>query len=61
MKKKLKVYICGNDLLDLNLGATDVTLYPTMESLKSIKSCWKECGIIEIDLSNYKVKVKGSL
>lgn len=41
-------FICGNDELDLSLGATDVVIYPTIEALKKAKKCVDECGVVEV-------------
>lgn len=46
----IKGYICGTDITDVNLGATDVVIYPSIEELKKKRSCWEECGIVEIEL-----------
>lgn len=48
--KKLKGYICGNDPLDISIGATDIIIYPSIEALKKERTCWDECGIIEITI-----------
>ena len=41
-------FICGNDDLDLNLGATDVVIYPTIDALKKARKCVDECGVVEV-------------
>ncbi len=58
---KSKGYICGTDPMDVTLGASDVVIYSSIKALKKKRSCWKECGILEIDLSKLTVKVKGTL
>lgn len=58
--KKLKGYICGNDPLDFSLGAKDVVVYPTIEALKEKRTCWKECGILELEIKP-KLILKGTL
>ncbi len=58
MKKKLKGYICGTDITDIFLGANDVKIYSSIKDLKKSRSCWKECGIVELDLSKPKYVVK---
>jgi hypothetical protein len=60
-KKKLVGYICGTDVLEISLGATDIIIYPSITELKKKSKCWKECGIVEIKLYNLKTKVKGTL
>lgn len=58
-QRKLKGYICGTDISDISLGASDVVIYPSVALLKKKRSCWKECGIIEINLSGCKQVAKG--
>lgn len=48
MDKVILGYICGTDPTDLHLGALDVKIYPTIEDLKKHRTCWEECGIIEV-------------
>lgn len=55
-KKILKGYMCGYGPLELQLGATDVTIYPTIKSLKKNSPCWKACGILEISMKPKFVK-----
>ena len=47
MANKTYGYICGTTML-YELGNTDVTIYPTIKSLKDEHKCWKECGIAKI-------------
>lgn len=54
----LKGYICGTDTTDIHLGAKDVIIFPDIRSLKKARTCWKECGILEINLSKAKLVVK---
>lgn len=62
MKKRIvKGYICGTDLQDISLGAKDVVIFPTVKFLKKKRSCWKECGILELNLSNAKYISKPGL
>ena len=58
-KKRVIGYICGTDTTDLFLGATDVIIYPSIESLKKDRKCWEECGIEEVILGD--VVLKGDL
>lgn len=46
----VKGYICGTDTTEINLGATDVIIYPSVAALKKKRKCWKECGILEIEV-----------
>ncbi len=50
MDKTLKGYICGTDIHDISLGANDVKIYSSIEDLKINRTCWEECGIIELDI-----------
>lgn len=58
--KTLKGYLCGNDPCDISMGANDVVIFSSIEALKKKRTCWKECGIIEIEIKG-KVKVTGTL
>lgn len=49
--RPLKVYACGI-ATDYELGHTDVTVWPSVEALKRNVSCWEECGIVELTLSD---------
>jgi len=60
-QKPLKAYVCGNTPLEISIGASDMVLYPTKKALKKASPCWKECGILEIDLRKAKLVVKGTL
>lgn len=53
---KLLGYVCGTDELDVSLGATDVVIFPTIEALKSKRSCWEECGIEAVYLGDYVIE-----
>jgi hypothetical protein len=53
---KVVGFICGTGELDLSLGATDVIIYPTIESLKEARDCWSECGIVEVHLGKFVEK-----
>lgn len=61
METTLKGYICGTDITDIYLGANDVKIFSSIEALKKARSCWEECGIIELDLSKYKYVVDKNL
>ena len=56
MEKTKKGYLCGIDfqheLCDDN--ANGVELFGSKEALKSNKSCWKECGILEVEIKPIK-------
>ena len=55
MKKPLG-YICGTDPTDISLGATDVRIYPTLKALKKDRECWRECGILSVQIDKVIVK-----
>lgn len=59
-KRQLKGYLCGGDHGDLSLGAIAVVIFSSIKALKANRTCWRECGIVEIDLKP-KTKVKGTL
>lgn len=52
----MKLYVCGTDW---QCEAKDVPhavkFYKTIDRLKSDKKCWKDCGIVEIDMKMSKV------
>lgn len=56
--KKLKGYICGTTPTDVNLGANDMVIFSSVKALKKARTCWKECGILEINLDELKYKIK---
>lgn len=54
MKERiLKLYVCETDWLH-ELGeemkTPDVVMYPSVASLKRHRSCWEECGIVELEV-----------
>lgn len=55
MKRKKVIskrsYVCGVDFQhEIGDGANDVKLYSSLEVLKKERTCWKECGIVELDI-----------
>lgn len=50
MSKK-KAYVCGVDWQHEIGEVNDVKLYSSIEVLKEERTCWKECGIVELELS----------
>lgn len=61
---KIKLYICGVDFQhELGCACGGNKLYPSVEDLKENASCWKTCGIIEleVDMDNYKWIVEQDL
>lgn len=42
-------YMCTTDYeCELGLNLHGNKIYPSVESLKEHKSCWEECGIVEV-------------
>jgi hypothetical protein len=58
--KSLKIYLCGTDMQDIALGATDIIAYPTLKSLKKNRSCLDECGYVVCELKMKKVLKKSN-
>jgi hypothetical protein len=53
MKKEIskKSYVCGVDWQhEIGEGPNDIKLYSSLEILKKERTCWKECGIVELDI-----------
>lgn len=48
----LKVYICGVDW-EHEIKDVPITIYPSVRALKKDRTCYHECGIVELE-----VKVK---
>jgi len=50
----IKLYTCGVDWQHEIGQASDLEgkmpLYSTIEDLKRKRTCWKECGIVEVEL-----------
>jgi hypothetical protein len=47
------VYVCGVDWqheIGEEMYKPDVVVYPSVKSLKKHRSCWKECGIVELEI-----------
>ena len=43
-------YVCGVDYQH-EIGETcDVVLYASVEDLKAKRTCWKQCGIVELKI-----------
>jgi hypothetical protein len=49
LKQPIKVYTCGI-AFQYELGLTDVTVYPTIESCRQAFSCTDECGMVELEV-----------
>ena len=61
MAKKLKAYMCGTSTTDLHFEKPSVELYSSIKALKKERKCWRECGILELDLSKAKLIFKGKM
>lgn len=52
------VYACGVDWQHEICEASDLEgkmpLYSSVEELKAKRTCWKECGIVELSISEVK-------
>lgn len=58
-EKPVKLYICATEW-NHEMGHLPVhRLYPTVNLLKKEMKCWKECGIIQVEVSFGKYKVIG--
>jgi hypothetical protein len=55
MKKSKKVvkksYVCGVDWQHEIGECNDVKLFSSVKALKKARTCWAECGIVELELS----------
>lgn len=52
-ERKLKLYVCGTDWyheLGEEMAKPDVVVYPSAKSLKKHRTCWKEDGIVELEV-----------
>ncbi len=53
--KTKKVYVCGVDWQHELGEVSDYTkVYSTVEDLKRQRSCWEECGIVELEVKMTK-------
>jgi hypothetical protein len=65
-KKSSKImYCCGIDWSEEIGEAPDlegkIPLYSSIEELKSRRTCWEECGIVEVELTKIKYVVPQNL
>lgn len=57
---KVKAYICTTDWnTELPMGNNDIKVFTTLNSLKANRTCWKECGIVEIEIIRKRTVLKG--
>ena len=50
VKKGKKSYVCGVDWQHEIGECNDVTLYSSIKALKKARSCWPQCGIVELEI-----------
>jgi hypothetical protein len=46
-EKEYIVYTCGT-MWDVEVGHTNITVYPSIRALKCDRGCWEECGIVAL-------------
>jgi len=57
LNEEVRFYMCGVDWqYELGKAADGTILYPSVNSLKKYRSCWKECGIVEITINVSQLK-----
>lgn len=61
--KKLKAFMRGTDLFTEAWIEPKKfpELYRTIKELKAERNCWRECGIVEVEVKEVKWRRKGSL
>lgn len=47
-------YICGTDLLHELPDEQSCRFYKTIKNLKVKENCWKECGVVEVEIKEVK-------
>ena len=54
-----KLYMCKIDF-DYELGnaAGGNTVYPSLKDLKKNHKCWKECGIVQVEVKKIRTVAK---
>lgn len=60
-ERKLKLYVCTEDWyseLGQEMAKPDVVMYPSVKSLKKHRTCWEECGIVELEVKLARTIVK---
>lgn len=52
-----KAYICKTDWhFELENASGGVKFYSSVEDLKKYKKCWKDCGILEVEIKIKSLK-----
>jgi hypothetical protein len=55
-------YMCGVDFdTELGLNADGNRVFPSVKALKRAMSCWKSCGIVEVEVRARRMVVKQDL
>lgn len=50
--KKMTLYLCGVDWQhELGEASDGTKLYPNLESIKHYRKCWKECGVVKVNVT----------
>lgn len=50
-KRKISVFVCGVDFQHELGYASDIVVYPSVESFKKNRTCWEQCGIVELEVT----------
>jgi hypothetical protein len=45
------VYMCGNDFVEELGSPSGGALFDDVEILKERRTCWRECGILELEIT----------
>ena len=45
-----KSYVCGVDWQQEIGECNDIKLYSSVKALKKARTCWEECGIVELEI-----------
>lgn len=53
--------MCGTDWsTDLPLGAQDIKIFTDLKKFKKSRTCYKECGIVQVEIIKKKSVLKGT-
>lgn len=64
MTSTYKAYMCATDFnteWTLNPSAECPEMYKTQAALKRERACWRECGIVEVQVKVMNVKHTGTM
>lgn len=61
--KRLRAFMCGTDMQEeLHVSqSTGVETFSAIKHLKKERPCWRECGIVEVEIREVKWRVKQKL